>query len=111
VPTGAEYRAAATRFRSAADDVVIHLGAQLAPGGATFVAPGPIRSPIDVSLAAVVGELGRAAASLAELASVCDGRASVCDAYRDAYLVYRSLDPLQQLLTEPPPRPAGWAEL
>jgi hypothetical protein len=111
VPTGDEYRAAAARFRSAAEGVVIHLGAQLASSGAAFVAPGPIRSPVDVSLAAVVGELGRAAASLAELASVCDRRAAVCDAYRGAYLEYRSLDPLQQLLTDPPPRPARWSEL
>ena len=109
MPTAAEYRDAAQRYRSVAENLLGEAGAVF--GWATgFVSDGPIGVAIDDSIARTHTHLVAAGEDIRRLAQVCDARADVCAEYAHAVWRYHQLTLVEQLWYGYPARPASWAE-
>ena len=107
MPTAADYRDAARRLRTQATS--LHHAADSVPVSGPHLL-GPAAERHTAAMAALRFRLGRAVDELAELAGVCDRRATVCAEYAAALRRYERLEWWQRLLTGPPARPARWAD-
>ena len=110
MPTAEEYSEAATTFRQRAEHLAREAGAQLAWQRASYLGDGPPRAAIDASLELARRAIADAADEMAALATECDRRASICEAYRRAVRFYWQLPYLVRLVTAYPARPAYWAD-
>lgn len=110
MPTAAEYRDAARRYRITGEHL-LREAAEIARWAIGFVAAGPVQDTIDESLRRTRGALVAAGDELTRIAAVCDARAEVCAEFARSVERYRHLTPVEQLLRRPPTRPARWVEL
>ncbi len=110
MPTAAEYRDAARRFRAAGENL-LREAAEVARWAQVPFCGGPVRIAIDESLERVGVSLVDAGQQLTGLALVCDRRADVCVEFAGAVEHYQALTPVERLLRRPPSPPARWVEL
>lgn len=108
MPTAAEFRAAAARFRSLGDTAATHARTVAAWPLARHLGPGPAHDVAAASLRTVEGHLTAAAAALDALAGLCDARAAVCDDYHRLLAAHAALEPAVRAATTPPLPASGW---
>jgi hypothetical protein len=110
MPTATDYRQAAARYRTTAEQLLRESAVVDGWRRAGLVGAGPVVDAVTDSVAEVRRHLETCGRELARLAVVCERRAVVCDAYADERRRYLALDPLRRLLVPAPPRPAPWVD-
>ena len=110
VPTAAQYREAAQRYRAIAEHLSREAGAVRAwvPG---FVSAGIVADDIEASNERAANRLATAGDDLVRIARICDGRAEVCARYADAVWRFYQMSFDEQLQHGYPARPATWADV
>lgn len=110
MPTAAEYRDAAQRYRVFGESLLREAGTVggWAPG---FVSDGLVSDNIDASIGRTQTHLVAAGEDMRRLARVCDSRSEACVQYADEVRRYYRLTLVEQLWYGFPARPASWVDL
>jgi hypothetical protein len=109
VPTAAEYRDAAQRYRAFGRNLT-HEAAAIARWVPDFVGPGAVRTAIDESVDATRRHLAAAGDEMQQLALICESRADVCAQHARAIRWFHQLAAVDQALYGFPLRPATWVD-
>lgn len=110
MPTAAEYRDAARRYRVTGEHL-LREASEMARWAIGFVGAGPVQDAISESLERTRLALAAAGDELTHIAAVCDGRAETCADFARSVERYRHLTPVERVLRRAPSPPARWIEL
>lgn len=109
VPTAAEYRDAARRYRTLAAQLFREaVGVGTWPVG--FAGDGIVRDAVDAAFDRTARRLRAAGDEILRIARVCDARADVCQQYADAVRRHHERSLIEQLWHGDPVRPESWVE-
>lgn len=111
MPTEQQYRDAASRCRTLAQQYLDHAGGVPMHPADDIISARPVTDRLDGEFAAVARSFHSAAAALGVLASRCEHRADVCRDYRMRVWAWSQATDAQREHMQPPVRPARWVDV